>query len=261
MTQGRHGIGTTLIVIAVVVILAIATMAFVTLTSQSNTSTSSSTSPTSSTKCSGSRGSEVWNSSNPTPYEEHTPVLLMSPNTTGYVCVTYQTAWQGNQTLYDSDPAYSSSPFLVNGSYPVYPFTVASWQGCNLPTGGSSCRQIIYHSFQVSAVPTSIRPSGTMDYVTVIYTITAPGDSMGFYDESAPWTGCLGMPMAVGYPASQGERVGFHSGTTAGVPCPPLHPRRRIRHRHERDIPRPPSTLDPCHGHAELAGQLATIRT
>ena len=117
MTQGRHGIGTTLIVIAVVVILAIATMAFVTLTSQSNTSTRSSTSPTSSTKCSGSRGSEVWNSSNPTPYEEHTPVLLMSPNTTGYVCVTYQTAWQGNQTLYHSDPAYSSSPFLVNGSY------------------------------------------------------------------------------------------------------------------------------------------------
>ena len=42
-----------------------------------------------------------------------------------------------------------------------------------------------------------------MNFVTIVYVITALSNSTGFYDETAPWTGCIGMPMAVGYSASQ----------------------------------------------------------
>jgi hypothetical protein len=78
--------------------------------------------------------------SSPGPTDEHTPVLLMNPNTTAYVCVTYQSAWQGNQALFNSDlPSYG--PYLTNGTYTFYPFTIVNYQGCG-PAGGASCTQI-----------------------------------------------------------------------------------------------------------------------
>ena len=39
--------------------------------------------------------SEIYPTLTSGPADENVPVLLMSPNTTGYVCVTYQTAWGG----------------------------------------------------------------------------------------------------------------------------------------------------------------------
>lgn len=56
-----------------------------------------------------------------------------------------------------------------------------------------------------------------MNYVTIVYIITALGNSTGFYSESAPWTGCFGMPMAVGYSASQVNASDFF------LPQPPVH--------------------------------------
>jgi len=142
---------------------------------------------------------EVWNASFPTPYMQHVPVLLMRPNSTGYVCVTYQTGWQGNQSLYRADSMFNSYPLLVNGSYQFYPFSAVSYK-C---TTNLLCIQTISNSFRVSVLPDSIRPSASMNYVTVVYVVTALSNSTGFYDESAPWVGCLGMPMAVGYTMSQ----------------------------------------------------------
>jgi hypothetical protein len=55
----------------------------------------------------------------------------------------------------------------------------------------------------VSASPGSIQPSSTTDYVSVVYTVRALANSTGFYDRSAPYDYCIGMPMAVGYSASQ----------------------------------------------------------
>jgi hypothetical protein len=144
----------------------------------------------------------AWNMSSPTPYMQHIPVLLMQPNSTGYVCVTYQTAWQGNQSLYQSDSMYNSYPFLVNGTYQFGPFLVDNYT-CSIPNEINSCAQTISHSFKISVLPDSIRPSASMNYVTEVYIVTALGNSTGFYGDSAPWTGCIGMPMAVGYSASQ----------------------------------------------------------
>ncbi len=145
---------------------------------------------------------EVWNTSSPTPYSQRIPVLLMRPNSTGYVCVAYQTAWQGNQTLYQSDPMFRSYPLLVNGTYEFYPFLVGNYN-CSTANETYSCTQAISHSFEITALPDSIRPSASMNYVTVTYIVTALSNSTGFYDEAAPWTGCTGTFMAVGHSASQ----------------------------------------------------------
>ncbi len=183
------------------------------------------------------------------PADGNVPVLLMSPSTTGYVCITYQTAWQGNPSRFSSSWGSSSSdPYLVNGTFPLLPFLVVTYEGCGDPTasttstatvtrtesttttltatatGGSSCMQIIYHSFDVGAVPSSITPTGTMDYFTVVYSVTAPSNSTGFYDSSAPWTGCLGMPMAVGYSASRVNGSDFTPQPVVECPAQPYSP-------------------------------------
>jgi hypothetical protein len=154
----------------------------------------------------------VWNGSSFTgPYLEHGDVLVMRPNSTAYVCVVYQSAWQGNQTLYESDPAYRSYPSLVNGSYPFFPLPIEKTRCAVSPNGTitGECVQIMNNSsFEQNVFPRSITPSPATDYVLVIYEITAPpgNSTVGFYDESAPWTGCESMPLAVGYfsnPAAQ----------------------------------------------------------
>jgi hypothetical protein len=50
-----------------------------------------------------------------------------------------------------------------------------------------------------------------MDYVSVLYSVTALGNSTGFYDQSAPFTNCYDFPMAVGYAASQVNASDFTS--------------------------------------------------
>jgi hypothetical protein len=55
----------------------------------------------------------------------------------------------------------------------------------------------------------------------VIYDYTALNNSTGFYDETAPWTGCLGMPMAVGHPASQVNATDFTLAVWLPE-CPPI---------------------------------------
>jgi hypothetical protein len=142
----------------------------------------------------------VWNTSSPTPYYQHVPVLLMRSNSTAYVCVVYQTAWQGNESLYS---IYNSSSFLlVNGTYQFGYFPVGNYK-CSTANGSTTCTETDSHSFVITALPESIRPTASMNYVTVVYIVTALSNSTGFYDRSAPWTGCLFMPIAVGYTASE----------------------------------------------------------
>lgn len=145
---------------------------------------------------------EVWNESFPTPYMQQTPVLLMRPNSTGFVCVTFQSAWRGNQSLFLSD-SWILAPYLVNGTFSFKDwFVPMNWE-CKTTIGTGTCEQILPHSFLINVLPSQIHPSGGMNYLTIVYSVTALSNSTGFYDVTAPWTGCLGMPMAVGYSASQ----------------------------------------------------------
>ena len=150
----------------------------------------------------------VWNSSFPMPYAQKVPVLLMNASSTGYVCVVFQTAWQGNETLYSS--SYSNDyPLFGNGTYQFYSYTPIQ-NVCTTANSSLSCTQAMSQSFEVTVLPSSVKLTPALNYVTAIFSITASDNSTGFYDEWAPWTGCVGMPLAVGYSASQVSASDFH---------------------------------------------------
>ena len=123
------------------------------------------------------------------------PVLLMQPDTTGYICVTYQSSWAGNASIY-------TSQFFPNGTYQFQPLSI-SREHCVTTGTATQCNPTISNSFQTSTSPAVITPSPTTDYVSVVFTVTALANSTGFYDRSAPYDYCIGMPVAVGYSALQ----------------------------------------------------------
>jgi len=116
------------------------------------------------------------------------PVLLMQPNTTGYICVTYQ-------SVSGSSPA-NANP--LNGVWDV------RYSKCN---ANVCVTNVESHSFVVGkSVLNSSLPfvsNATVRYVSVIYSLTALGNSTGFYEHSAPLGYCNQMPLAVGRSASQ----------------------------------------------------------
>ena len=135
-----------------------------------------------------------------------TPVLLMHPNSTGYVCVTYGV---GTNT-------YIPKPVLL------IPFSIGTFS-CSTVNGVRSCVPVESHSFQSSVIPRNETLSGTFSFFTVVYIVKALSNATGFYDFSAPWSGAcgFGMPMAVGYSASQVNASNFTRSISCGaVPAP-----------------------------------------
>jgi hypothetical protein len=139
------------------------------------------------------------------------PVLLMQPNSTGYVCVVYQTVWAGNETSY-------ASQYSKYTSYELGPFQV-SYQ-CMISDGTKSCTGGNSHSFDNTATPSSVGLSGSTDYFTAVLGYTALANSTGFYSYGFPGLGCgVTWPLAVGYPPSE-----VNSSDFLLPPGPPLCP-------------------------------------
>jgi hypothetical protein len=159
----------------------------------------------------------VWNGSNIQDSSNDVPVLLMRPDSTGYVCVTYQTVWKGNASEYQSQ--YTG--------FQTYPFDLSIGQEhCFTSSGGGGgCTASISHSFITSALLSSIQLSGITDYFTIVYAVTALSNSTGFYDNSAPYLySCNSMPMAVGYTASQVNASDFALRLVPSCPLQALSP-------------------------------------
>jgi hypothetical protein len=171
------------------------------------TSTSTVTTTTTSTQELPCAGQQVWNSSSPA---GPVPVLLMQPNSTALLCVTYQSVWQGDATKFQQFAQSANTPY--NFSLEV------SKEHCG-ETGQNSfgCTSTVSHSFAIAAYPTSVQAAAATDYVTVLFVITALGNSTGFYDDAAPFQGCSGTPLAVGYTASQVNGSDF--GLRLVYPC------------------------------------------
>ena len=138
----------------------------------------------------------VWNGSSKIP-SGFIPVLLMQPNATAYYCVLYQSAWQGNQSTYDSFYSSMNGTYLFGDNYSIWSFK------CSLPNGTGICWGNASNSFKITVLPDSVKLSANLDYVMVVYIVTSLSNSTGFYDETLPWTGCGLLPMAVGYSPSQ----------------------------------------------------------
>ncbi|MDA4112483.1 MAG: hypothetical protein OK474_00340 [Thaumarchaeota archaeon] len=161
--------------------------------------------------CSGDQ--QVWNSTSNDAND--VPVLLMRPDSTGFICVTYRSFWAGNASQY-------AQQFFVNGSFD-FGLSIGK-EHCAALSGSNGCITILSRSFIIGAFPSSIRPTVDTDYVTVVYAVTAGSNSTGFYDDSAPYGYCQSMPMAVGYSASQVNASDFAPPTLAPCPFLPFAP-------------------------------------
>jgi hypothetical protein len=146
---------------------------------------------------------QVWNASN-SGINSTVPVLLMRPESTAYICVTYQSRWGGNSSLYASQGregiAYKFSLFI--GTY--HCVSGAADAGCTEGWTSSVSR-----SFEVAAFPDWILLTPYTDHITVVYTVRALSNSAGFYDNSAPYGYCGAMPMAVGFSPSMANASDF----------------------------------------------------
>jgi hypothetical protein len=159
-------------------------------------------------------GQLVWNSSSTlgVTYPLRVPVLLMQPGSTAYVCVTYQSSWKGNVTQFPGYgvPNVNYSKFIAGFMLVVYKYE----PGISDP--------IFSHDFITSAYPSSIHFGNTTNYVNIFYTITALDNSTGFYDHSAQYACDAGLPLAVGYKASQVNASDFAPISIGHLYCGPF---------------------------------------
>jgi len=170
------------------------------------TTTTTTTTTTISTQELQCPGQQVWNSSSPA---SDVLVLLMQPNSTALLCVTYRSGWHGDATKFSQFAQSANTPH--NFSLEV------SKEHCETGPRSSSCTSTISHSFAIAAYPASIQPTAATDYVNVLFVVTALSNSTGFYDRANPHQGCGGMPLAVGYAASQVNGSDF--GPRLLYPC------------------------------------------
>jgi hypothetical protein len=132
---------------------------------------------------------QVWSASS-RPNSTDVPVLLMQPLSTAYVCVTYQSGWQGNSNQYRTEYTTAWSE--------QFNFSIFQGQCTLTPVPSISC---VSTPFAVGNPP-SFQVSASTDYVTVVFTVSSLGNSTGFYYYQ-PSDSCDSMPMAVGHAASQ----------------------------------------------------------
>ena len=85
------------------------------------------------------------------------PVWLMQPGSTGTVCVTYQSSWQGKASAFDNQPFTQNFTLLM------------ATETC----AANGCLPVPSYSFTVTTAPSSIQATSSTDYVTVVYTVTA----------------------------------------------------------------------------------------
>ena len=156
-------------------------------------------------------GQLVWNINSNT--SKALPVLLMQPGSVGYICITYQSAWQGNPGAFLN--MTRGAPF-GNGTY-EFGMEIGTMP-CTQSDGGTNCVGVVSYSFRIGVNPRTIVPTNATDLVDVVYTVRALANSTGFYDFSAPFEYCYGMPMAVGYPAAQVNATDF--APRLMYPCP-----------------------------------------
>jgi hypothetical protein len=129
------------------------------------------------------------------------PVLMMSPNSTAVVCVTYnfKSDWE----------SYPNKDVYPHGILETCCFVHIGWY--STPVGSNK--------FEILANPPLFNVTGVYNgsKISVTYKIYAKSDSTGLYDTSIPFDECLSHPLAVGYDPSKVDPAKFHSDF--GVPC------------------------------------------
>jgi len=140
-----------------------------------------------------------------------TPVLVMQPGSTGFICVVYRSQSNGGET-----PGASAFTFLV-ANFRIYGST------CTTQGGGLGCNFYQSSNFVIgSRQLVSTQPfvdNSTETYYAVVYSVMAMRNATGYYPFSAPEPGCGGFPMAVGHSAS-GLNAADFPGSQSPLTCP-----------------------------------------
>jgi len=135
-------------------------------------------------------------------------VLLLRPNSTGYVCITFQTtplAGPIPKEYKPSFPVLNYQPRIVNGST-IYDL-------------------IASHSFNVTVLPNSINVSESTNFFTVVVIVKALPNATGFYNDfTAARMGCIIGYLAVASSASQVNSSAFSDITQLPLPNCPAQP-------------------------------------
>lgn|GEM_PF-5991635 len=144
------------------------------------------------------------------------PVLLMEPKATGFICVIYKSVSNGGVM-----PNATGIDGYLQG------FHIFKSQ-CATESGGIGCSYRQSDSFETSGYKldstTPFISNSTSIYVGVVYSVTALSNATGFYTDSAPRPGCGGLPMAVGYSASQLKSSDFTGFFSVSCPYSPFEP-------------------------------------
>lgn len=129
------------------------------------------------------------------------PVLLMQPNSTATVCVTYQ--------ILENWASYPNKTLYPEG---IAPFALAI---------GRNDKDTPPDLFRVTAIPNMLNVSSATvgSNFTVLYKIYATPNSKGFYDHSIPTNFCSSYPLSVGYAATQVKESDFSPWLYIPPPC------------------------------------------
>ncbi len=146
-------------------------------------------------------------------YKNGIPVLLMQPNSTATVCVTYQilSDWASypNKDLYPEGIAQFALGIARN-----------ECKG-NQESYSCSYKPTPPDLFRITAIPNVLNVTGATNGTnfTIMYKIYATPNSKGFYDYSVPEGYCGSYHMAVGYAAPQVKASDFSPFSFLPVPC------------------------------------------
>lgn len=134
------------------------------------------------------------------------PVLLMQPNSTSCVKLTYTII----NHYYEREQNSVTWPRVES-----FPLRIDDWHYYNYGDGfGTTSGKDYTSSFKIMTIP------GTVDLAnypvgsnfTVTYIIKPLANATGFYDESIPMPVCTRYPLAVGYTAEQVNSSDFSDG-------------------------------------------------
>jgi hypothetical protein len=120
------------------------------------------------------------------------PVLMMQTSSTAYACVTYQSLYSGPEAGFQG-----ALPLAFSFSLSV----------CH-KIGQTGIECSASHALSGSAFPSQVTLTPSMSNFTVVYTVTVPAGSTGFYDSTGDTA--WGYPLAVGYQNSQLNASDFH---------------------------------------------------
>lgn len=216
--RSKSGIGGATTTVLIVTILAVTGFSsFYLLSSPAARQSDSPANQSENNTCASATPVANYSYSSPPPHKE---VLLLQPNSTVQICVTYDTNWTSAAEFETYKSRWFSSgklniPFVIGNDIAIPSnYTTQIMTRSNNATAGSSSSSVtsvtwttgtaesfksMSGSFSAQVLPNGISLTFNMTRFTILYTIKPLSNSTGFYSEFGPAPGLL---VSVGHSAT-----------------------------------------------------------